>query len=548
MSASMPAETALDRFSRKYFPGWHSRRQAARFEAHRIEVAAEMLETARQEFRRGGYEGASKSPGMAEWSPSNSSADEDLLPDLDNLRSRARDLDRNDPHADGLANAFADAIVGSGLVPQPLIDVEELGISEEEGRSFSRQAVRIFRERWWPHADYAGNLPFGELQRVAAYGCFMSGDGWGILRPREIKGRLSTRIQLIEADQVMTPPQETGKTNVREGVILDEFGHHAAVWVKKTHPGDFINRGAGGYSADDFIKVPTHDEAGRKVVLRMWRTRRPGQSRGAPALASALSFFRELKQYMKAELMAAKIAACFAVFISTEDPLGLAAANAQSRVRRDEQIRPGTVKYMGLGDRVEIAKPGRNAGDFAGFLDVALRAVGCGVRTPPEITGNDFSRTTYTSGRMALTMARAGWAIWQGLMASEFCQPVYERVILEAVLRGQLRARGFLDNPEAWTRARWKGPAQTWVDPQREVDATLNAVAGNLTTFADECAARGVHWEDLFEQRAKEEALRERLNLPAFAPAGQQQQQPEEPARNAGKKENKKPESEDGDA
>lgn len=525
----------LDRFAERHFPGWFARREAARLQVTRNQFAADALEISRRslhELRRGGYEGASKGPGQGEWLPGGGSADEDLLPDLEDLRNRARDLDRNDPHADGLSGAFCDAVVGTGLVPQPLIDAEALGITDAQARRFRRDAHRVFVEQWWPRADYADLHPFGELQRLMVYGLFMSGDGWAIFRPREMPGQYLSRIQIVEADQVMSPPGKELSDNIREGVEIDGYGGHAAYWIKKTHPGDWSHRGGGGYSLDDFVRVPRRDAEGRKAVCHLYRAKRPGQTRGAPALASALLYFRDLKQYIRAEIMAAKIAACFAVFVSTDDPQGLAAANAMGANRKDESLRPGTIKYLGLGDQVEMAKPGRNASDFATFVDTTLRSVGCGVRTPPEITGNDFSRTTYTSGRMAVMMARQVWAIWQHRVAAEFCQPAYERVLTEAFARGDLAAPGFLERLPLWTRARWKGPAQTWIDPQKEVDATLNSIAGNLSTLADECAARNLHWEDVLEQRAEEEKRKKELGIVDKDRPPAQQSGPEEQPRN----------------
>ena len=94
----------LDNFIGVFAPAWEFKRRMAR-------VANDY---ARRKFSyHGGYHGASKDRLRNSWLPGGGSADEDLLPDLPDLRERSRDLARNDDIASGIISTMTSNIVGT---------------------------------------------------------------------------------------------------------------------------------------------------------------------------------------------------------------------------------------------------------------------------------------------------------------------------------------------------------------------------------------------------------------------------------------------------
>ena len=91
---------------------------------------------------------------------------------------------------------------------------------------------------------------------------------------------------------------------------------------------------------------------------------------------------------------------------------------------------------------------------------------------------------------------------------SDFCQPIYEAFLTEAVARGRINAPGFFDDPltrAAWCGARWDGPAQTQLDPTKEAQANLILVKNGWKT--NEQITReyyGENWEDNIQALAAE--------------------------------------------
>ena len=70
-------------------------------------------------------------------------------------------------------------------------------------------------------------------------------------------------------------------------------------------------------------------------------------------------------------------------------------------------------------------------------------------------------------------------------MAADFCQPVYEIFLTEAIASGRLKAPGFFLDPlirAAYCGAQWNGPAQGMIDPVKEVNAAEKRINIGIST------------------------------------------------------------------
>jgi len=68
---------------------------------------------------------------MRDWNPVGGSADADLLPDLDTLTARSRDLGRNNGLMAGGMHTLRDNIVGSRAAPERHVGLSLLGWTRE---------------------------------------------------------------------------------------------------------------------------------------------------------------------------------------------------------------------------------------------------------------------------------------------------------------------------------------------------------------------------------------------------------------------------------
>lgn len=456
------------------------------------------------------YRGAEKSRLRKDWSPLGGSADADLLPDLPTLRERSRDLNRNDAHASAITGTVVVNVVGSGIRPQSRVDREALGIEKDEARRYARAAERSWR-RWLPHADSQGRMDFYEIQSLVQRQILENGEVFVL--PLMVKDEpwrpYRLALEIIEADRVETPPGKRGDATIRDGVELGDRGQPVAYWVRKRHPGDIMlgRSNAAGTGIQEYVRYPARNAvSGRPNILHLYWEKRPGQTRGEPFFAPVMATFKDLADYLEAEVVAARVAACFAIFIKKTDALGAVTnATTVTNGQRVQELEPAMIEYLLPGEEIETAVPQRAGGTFEPFVMAVLRSMAAALGLPLLLVLKDFSKVNYSSSRAALLEARRFFKSYQQWMACRFCQPVWEMVQEEAWLLNELPGVNlFGPEREDWLRARWIAPGWGWVDPVKEVQSSKMAVQAGISTLADECAAQGRDWEEVLDQQKTE--------------------------------------------
>jgi capsid protein len=196
---------------------------------------------------------------MAGWDPIGGSADADLLPELDTLLSRSRDLHRNDGHASGAMQTYRDNIVGAVLRAVPTPDYRLLGWDPKDAHAWSQSTSAQFRTfAETTECDAGRSLTLIGLTWQAMTGAFGNGDGLALPMwlPRE-DSRWSTRIMMIEADRLRTPPELQWRSDVRGGIKADKYGAPVSYFILKHHPGDLFR---GTLASEAFADLLAYDE------------------------------------------------------------------------------------------------------------------------------------------------------------------------------------------------------------------------------------------------------------------------------------------------
>jgi len=434
--------------------------------------------------------------------------------ELNALRQRTRDLNRNNPIASGATDTIAQNVVGTGLKPQSKLRADRLGISEEKANELRRQAESVWEE-WCPIADAYDIQHFDDIQFMVLWK--MVEDGELLVLPTWITDSwrpFGRAVEVLEIDRLKKP---SGQKDVPEtGIELDAMNRPFRYWIEKARkkPGDKI----------EFSGITKRDKMGRPKVLHIYNPKRPGQMRGVPHFAALVGLFKQLADYLEAEVVAARVAACLAVFVThNEDALEEALAQADPELLekmvtdrnsgRVQSIKPGMVSHLESGESIEVVDPRRPGDAFEPFVASMLRFMSMALGLSYEQLTKDFSKTNYSSARAALLEGRRMFKRWRTWLARKLCQPVWELVLEEAWLRGKFDAPDFYEKKHEYCRALWIGGGWGWVDPVKEVQSSDDAIAAGLSTLADECAAQGRDWEEVLEQRAREKAKAAELGL-----------------------------------
>lgn len=480
------------------------RRQTARNRRYALQAVRKILGDAASDA-------ASISRLNSSWSTVSGSADADTLSELSALRGRSRRLMDNDGHANGIISTIVNNVVGTGIQVQSLADGAKLGISDKAAEAL-RNAQEDAWESWGRTCDASGRLCFESLERQVAFQILMNGEAF-LLRA-DLPGRPYRFAWMhIEADRVDSPPEYEYRRDldVRKGIELGKFGEPVAYWISKVHPGD--DRAVRNKA--DYEKVPAYDRDGRPNVLHIYDQRRPGQRRGVPFLRPVMQYFQHLSQYLEAELVAARVAACFALVINEEGDPGTMTGHGELTTvdgQTVEALEPGMI-LRGSGISPTQIKPERPGESFDPFVQRVLRLISAGCELPYELVAKDFSESNYSNMRAALLEARRFFRVYQQLLGQKLIRPSWGLVQEEAFLRGYVSMPDFYANREAYLRVAIVPPGWEWVDPEKEVRASLRAVAGNLSTLAIENAARGHDYAEVLEQRALEERRMKELGL-----------------------------------
>lgn len=474
-------------------------------------------------------------PSVIGWNSLSKSPAEDISENLKLLRERSRDLYAGGgPLGRGAIDRLVLNSVGPGLTLNCRIPSEILGLSEEEAEEWEHTTEREFA--FWAESkdcDITRSMNFYELQNLCFKSVLLNGDALVMLPMRNTKNfPYDLRVSLIEGDRLHDPLMKPYGRLIDGGVEFDLDGKPIAYHIANRHPDSEIS----GQPMLQYVRVPAFGErTGRRNVLHLLPMERIGQHRGVPFLAPVIETLKQLGRYSDAELMAAVVGGIFAIFFAhgvdendVSDYVGeeSMADELKFREKREAEIEQfrEDIGNLGFGDMYGLAgimpegfkpmqvSPSRPNSAFDAFVMALTRQIGSALGIPAEVLFLNFE-SSYSASRGALLEAWKLFRYWRSWWITNFCQPIYEEWLQEAVLKGRVNAPGFFDDPMiryAYSWADWTGPSQGQLDPVSEVKAAVLRVENGFSTRQQETAElTGGDWELNHRQRIKEERMRQ---------------------------------------
>ncbi len=457
-----------------------------------------------QQFRMGANEAAETNRGNSDWVTMTGDADADTLDDLSLLRERSRDLMANDGRASGMVKTLVTSVIGTGIRPKPKLDHHLLGISPEKARETERLIETVF-DIWQRNADASGRLDFYGLQQLNYRSKIVNGEYLNFPAMVQRPGRrFELCFHAIESDRLASPNSELSNPKIRGGVEVGDYGEPKFYHILAAHPGDEQNMFA---HAEAFERVPAEDKFGHKLVIHEFDQLRPGQNRGLPAFSAIMNEFHDLDEYREAERYAMRLAACIGLIINDRDGDGaFSGLTTGPDGKKMNKFSPGMIGY-GQGDlEVHQVNPQRPGNNFEAFIQDIERTMGVSQGIGYELARKDFTKSNYSSLRAAFVEARRYYKVQQADFVHFCCVPVYEWFLWEMHLKGIVDMPGFMENREFWANTQWQPMGFDWVDPEKEVKASVLAVKENLSTKAAEIARNnGGDYRNVVEVRGDEE-------------------------------------------
>lgn len=452
-------------------------------------------------------EGASRSPRMrfaANWSYPEINT---LLSNAGNtLAARARHLTRNNAYARNAVEVFTSYAVGTGVKPNP-----------QAGTPEQRDSVLELFRLWTDEADADGVTDFYGLQRRIAYEVFTTGECFVRFRERRPDDGLLVPLQLqiipsemcpVDHHKVLSPGRY-----IRNGIEFGALGEPVAYHMYRTHPGAVTL----GITDGTLKRVPARE------IMHIFAPEEAGQIRGLTRFASAIVRLFMLDQYDDAELDRKKTAAMFAGFVRRSvEAEPFETEDAEDPREGLLPISPGLIQYLNDNEDIQFTSPSDVGQQYEAFQYRALLSLSSALGIPYQVLTGDLKAANYSSARTGLLDFKRRVDTWvYSVLVYQFCRPLWHRWIETADLA---RATSGFRLPagererRTWLYAEWLPPRWDWVDPQKDVKAEIEQIAGGLKSRTQALHERGYDPEQVDRERAADAEREKRLGLNAPAP------------------------------
>ena len=474
-----------------------------------------------RQFKNTGYSegGASQSSSILKaWNPRKASSKSDINANLEVLRSRAADQVINTPVGAAAIATTTQYTIGSGLKVFPKVKYGLLNMTPEDAETWNKKVSAEF-DLWASSklCDIRQRNNFYDLQEILYKAYMVDGDSFAIFRRGyDMNMPYSLRIQALEGNRVSNPLGQDyygvtgplsvemvapdGKNRIINGIEINENGAVEAYWISNKVPYDpvEINR------ATNWVRVKAHgDILGQANVLQICHDERPDQYRGVPYLAPVIETLKQVSRYTTAELTSAIMKSFFALFFTSSSGTGSISDVLGASPYDDEndpdapvvdvheyQLGPGTMNALPKGVDVKSIDASKTQSTFEPFTRELVKMIASALNIPYEVLMKSFT-SSYSASRAALLQAWEQFKLRRAWFSRDFCQPVYEMWLAEAVATGRIEAPGFFEDPAiryAYCNAEWYGPSMSILDPVRDINGAALRIQYGLSTPEREAA------------------------------------------------------------
>ena len=458
----------------------------------------------------------------AGWTPSNLPADEEVKRSLERIRARSRDLAYNNEYAKKFLQMVGTHIVGPGGFT--------LQSQVMEGRQPDDLARRMIEAAWWKwcargNCEATGRMSFVELQRLVVETVARDGEAL-ILRRRGAANAWGYELKLIEIDRLPVQHNATLKdgNSVVMGVELNGDGRAVAYW---------LNLGELDTAQPlRLTRVPADD------VLHLYRPGRPEQHRGLPWMHPVMTGLKMLAGFEEAAIVAARVGAAKMGFFTSPDGQAdpLADDNVDGEFYQDAEA--GAFGVLPPGYKFESWNPDYPHQNYETFIKARLRSIASGLGIAYHTLANDLAEVNYSSARAGTLEERDNWIVLQDWLIDALLRPIFTDWLAEALAKGAILLPTGLALPAAkfdkFVEHKWQGRRWTWVDPLKDIEASVSAIKAGLQSPQTIAAQQGLDLADVIDDLATANKMATSAGLapyaapdPAPAPAPEPAPQPD---------------------
>lgn len=418
------------------------------------------------------------------WTSNRATANELLNSSITELRSKCRDLVRNNPSAKAGCDAVAAMLIGTGIALEP-----------DTGDEVVDAKIREQWNRWIKSCDIDGRDLYA-LQLEAAHELPQAGESiWRMIVDPSLATKdnpIPVRILSLEGEWLPDEVPEGAGESFVAGISTDAYGRAVAYWL------------ANPVSGKGEVVEARH-------VIHNYERTRAMQLRGEPMLASVIETLMNERDLVDAELYAAKQTAAMALVITSESHDALDTSEDGDSTDPAQAIRLGGVARLLPNEDIKAFGHTRPSQQIAPFRQMLRGDIAAALRIPQRFLDRDVGRANYSSMRADMLDTNRLLDPLREQIGQRLAGDVYRYVLPYLAIAAGVKL------PRSDYRLIPDG--QPYIDPQKDISAAKEAIAGNLTTYEYEIGKRGGDYRQVWAQLAKEKEQSKALGLTMAAPA-----------------------------
>lgn len=439
--------------------------------------------------RRSVYAGAEQSRVMLDWIMSGVTPDEAVRGSMRMLRNRARDLERNNPYMKGYLRLHRLNVIG------PRGPTHESTVRDNNGELILRVNTTIDSgwDEWSQDAvTIDGRWTLTELAKQLLTTMVRDGEAFLRLWLYFKRNRFGLALEPIAPEQVDETinrgrSADFGQNEIRLGVEVDEFGAPVQFWTKP-HPSLFpSSREPIGILASEIIHLHRPDSV--------------NQTRSVTHAHSFMVALHHVYAGLEANLVAMRTAASKMGFLQWRD-----GANPGEMGEDEDDIDPetgevlplesipmeanaGSIEELPWGREFVGWDPQHPAATLDPFIKTNLRGFAAGGGPAYASMSKDVTGASYSSLRWDMNGEQDYWEDLQEYVISTLYRRVRKTWLRTAMLTGALRLP--TRDPDDFGAHEWTPQGREWVDPLKEIEADILAVANGMKSRTECIARRG---------------------------------------------------------
>jgi lambda family phage portal protein len=452
------------------------------------------------------FTGAQVNRLTASWNTQPKPIDVDIRAGLRKLRARTREQAQNNDYVRRFLNLTKSNVIGSQGIQLQARSVDPSGKPDTLANSAIEESWKDWGAQGSP--DVTACHSWRSIQRLVIE--TVAKDGEALLIKHKNWSGNAARFALefidVEALDVDHSRELKNGNVVQMGVELNRWRRPVAYHLLTT-----------SNTADDYTyKGRKYRRVSADKVLHLFLPESVWQTRGFPWLASSLLRLNMLNGYEEAELIAARVASTKMGFFESEGGEEYSGDDNDLDGNVITDAEPGSFEMLPAGMKFSSWEPSHPNAAFSEFVKANLRGIAAGLGVSYHTLANDLEGVNYSSGRLGALEDREAWKGLQDWMIESFCIPVYREWLTTSLLAGSITVAGRplkAARYEKFKRVSWQPRRWPWVDPQKDMNANIQAIEQRIRSVSDVIREQGRDPDEVWQEIARERERMKELGI-----------------------------------